>query len=153
MQPGEYAIRGGLIDLFPMGSDRPYRIDLFGEEVESIREFDPDTQRSGKTLDAVELRPARETPMTDNAKQHFRQAFRATFEGDPQRVPLYRDVSNGIHPPGVEYYLPLFFETTASFFDYLPAATVCILDQAVWPAAQTFQTGSSPHQGIVAVGM
>ena len=140
MQPGEYAIRGGLIDLFPMGSDRPYRIDLFGEEVESIREFDPDTQRSGETLEAVELLPAREVPLTDHAIQRFRQAFRATFEGDPQRVPLYRDVSNGIHPPGVEYYLPLFFETTASFFDYLPAATVCILDQAVWPAAQTFQS-------------
>jgi transcription-repair coupling factor (superfamily II helicase) len=128
MGPGEFSVRGGLIDLFPVGSPGPYRIDLFDEHIESIREFDPASQRSGAKLTEIRLLPAREFPQTEAAIQHFRQRFRTRFEGDPQKAPLYRDVSQGLAPAGVEYYLPLFFDHTATLFDYLPAGTLCVLD-------------------------
>ncbi len=138
MEPGEFAVRGGLVDLFPAGSPVPYRIDLFGEEVESIREFDPATQRSGRHHESVRLLPGREFPLTEIGVQRFRQAFRAHFEGDPQKSPLYREVSKGLAPGGIEYYLPLFFERTESFFDYLPEATLCVFESAVTEAAAQF---------------
>ncbi|MFP5350426.1 MAG: transcription-repair coupling factor [Gammaproteobacteria bacterium] len=138
MEPGEYAVRGGLIDLYPIGSHTPYRIDLFGETIESIREFDAATQRSSRALDAIELLPAREFPLTDEAIQRFRQSFRARFEGDPQRVAVYRDISRGIAVPGIEFYLPLFFEHTASLLDYLPRETICILDDGAQRGARGF---------------
>ncbi len=127
MEPGEFAVRGGLVDLFPMGSQLPYRIDLYGDEIESLREFSAETQRSGQLLNAIELLPAREFPMTADSIQFFRQRFRARFEGDPQKVALYRDVSRGLVPAGIEYYLPLFFPATATFFDYFPATGTCII--------------------------
>ncbi len=139
MEPGEFAVRGGVIDLFSAGSQTPYRLDLFGEEVESIREFDPANQRSGKLLDGIRLLPAREFPLTDEAIQRFRQAFRARFEGDPQKAAVYRDVSNGLAPAGVEYYLPLFFGTMATIFDYLPNNTLCLLEAGVEHAARDFE--------------
>jgi transcription-repair coupling factor (superfamily II helicase) len=117
MEPGEFAIRGGLIDLFPMGALRPYRIDLFGEEIESVRSFDPRSQRSLESLDEVRLLPAREFAFNEEAIRQFRQAFRARFAGDPQRIPLYRDVSNGLVPAGAEYYLPLFHTRLSANFD------------------------------------
>ena len=139
MTPGEYAVRGGLIDIFPMGSERPYRVDLFDDRIESIRAFDPDTQRSGDKLNGVHLLPAREYPMTEEAIQRFRQAFRAAFEGDPQKTHLYRDVSQGVSPGGIEYYLPLFYEHTASLFDYLPAAPLCLMEAGALEAAEAFR--------------
>jgi len=139
MEAGEFAIRGGLIDLFPAGSHQPCRIDLFGDQVESIREFDPATQRSGKTMNSIQLLPAREFPMTEEAIQKFRQAFRARFEGDPQKVPLYRDISKGISPSGAEYYLPLFFPQMATIFDYLPKDTLCLLEAGAGETAEKFQ--------------
>jgi transcription-repair coupling factor (superfamily II helicase) len=139
MEPGEYAVRGGVLDLFPAGSRLPYRLDLFGEELETIREFDPISQRSGKTLDHVRMLPAREFPLTAEAIQRFRQAFRARFEGDPQRSAIYRDVSRGLAPGGIEYYLPLFFESTTTFFDYLPATAVCVIESAVMDTAHAFE--------------
>ena len=139
MEAGEFAVRGGLVDIFPMGSHAPYRIDLFGEQVDSIREFDPVSQRSGHKLESIQLLPAREFPLTENAIQHFRQAFRARFEGDPQKVAIYRDVSKGISPAGIEYYLPLFFPRTATFFDYLPPATLCVIEAGVVQVTETFQ--------------
>jgi len=139
MEPGEFAIRGGVIDLFPVGSRTPYRLDLFDDQIESMREFDPQTQRSGQTLQQVRLLPGREFPLTPEAVQHFRQAFRSRFEGDPQKSPLYRNVSEGLSPGGVEYYLPLFFERTANFFDYLPANTLCVLDIGAAEAATGFE--------------
>jgi transcription-repair coupling factor (superfamily II helicase) len=139
MEPGEFAVRGGIIDLFPAGSRQPYRLDLFGDRVETIRDFDPATQRSGRQLDAVRLLPAREFPLTEDAIQRFRQAFRARFEGDPQKVPLYRDISKGLSPAGVEYYLPLFFPDMAVIFDYLPASTVCVSDAGALDAARRFE--------------
>ncbi len=138
MEPGEFAVRGGLIDLFPMGSEAPYRIDLFGDEIESLREFNPETQRSGRKLEAIQLLPAREYPTTPDAIQLFRQSFRARFEGDPQKVALYRDVSRGVIPAGAEYYLPLFFSDTATFFDYFPATGVCIIDANLVDSARAF---------------
>jgi transcription-repair coupling factor (superfamily II helicase) len=125
--PGEYCVRGGLIDLFPMGSALPYRIDLLDEEIESIRTFDVDTQRTIYRVQEVRLLPAREFPLDEAGRTRFRARFRETFEGDPSRSNVYKDVSNGIAPAGVEYYLPLFFERTAIIFDYLPEhATICL---------------------------
>ena len=125
--PGEYCVRGGLIDLFPMGSALPYRIDLLDEEIESIRTFDVDTQRTIYKVKEVRLLPAREFPLDEAGRTRFRARFRETFEGDPSRSNVYKDVSNGIAPAGIEYYLPLFFERTATLFDYLPeGATICL---------------------------
>ena len=123
MAPGEYAVRGGLIDLFPTGSTVPYRIDLFGDEVEAIRTFDVDTQRSIYPVNEIRLLPAREFPLDKEGQHRFRESFRDRFEGDPAKSRMYKDVSTGMAPNGIEYYLPLFFETTATVFDYLPANT------------------------------
>ncbi len=127
LTPGEYCIRGGLIDLFPMGSTLPYRIDLFGDEIETIATFDVDTQRTLYPVPEIRLLPAREFPLDEKGQATFRQRFRERFEGDPSKSRIYKDVSKGIAPAGIEYYLPLFFEQTATLFDYLPTdATLCL---------------------------
>jgi len=127
VSPGEFGIRGGLIDLFPMGSPLPYRIDLFDNQIESIRTFDVDTQRTVYPVPQVRLLPAREFPQDDAGRTRFRGRFREVFEGDPSKSPLYKDVSNGIMPAGIEYYLPLFFDSTATLTEYLPPeAIVCL---------------------------
>ncbi len=126
MAHGEFAIRGSIIDLFPMGSDAPFRIDLFDDEIESIRRFDPESQRSGEPLSEVRLLPAREFPTTPEAVKGFRQRWRARFEGDPMRSPVYRFVSEGIAPAGIEYWLPMFFDQVESLFDYLPRASIIV---------------------------
>jgi transcription-repair coupling factor (superfamily II helicase) len=123
---GEYAVRGSLLDVFPMGSEVPLRIDLFDQEVETIRTFDPESQRSQDKLERVRLLPAREFPLTEEAISGFRQRYRASFEGDPQASLIYRGVSEGRTPGGLEYYLPLFFEATATLFDYLPAGILAL---------------------------
>ncbi|HWU99190.1 MAG TPA: transcription-repair coupling factor [Oxalicibacterium sp.] len=120
MSPGEYSVRGGLIDLFPMGSALPYRIDLFGDTIETIRTFDADTQRSLYPVREVRLLPAREFPMDEEARTAFRGRWREVFEGDPSRSVIYKDIGSGIASAGIEYYLPLFFEQTSTLFDYLP---------------------------------
>src|SRR5450830_1729893 len=120
MSPGEYSVRGGLLDLFPMGSALPYRLDLFGDTIESIRTFDADTQRSLYPVHEVRLLPGREFPMDEAARTTFRNRWREQFEGDPSRSVVYKDISSGIASAGIEYYLPLFFEQTATLFDYLP---------------------------------
>ncbi len=128
MSPGEYAVRGGLIDLFPMGSSLPYRLDLFGETIESIRTFDADTQRTIYPVNEVRLLPGREFPMDEAARSAFRKRWREELEGDPSRIRIYKDIGNGIASAGIEYYLPLFFEKTATLFDYLPAnGCLCML--------------------------
>ena len=124
---GEYAVRGSMLDIFPMGSNVPFRIDLFDEDVESIRTFDPDTQRSRDKVERINLLPAREFPLGDDGVTEFRRRFRATFEGDPQQSLIYREVSEGRAPGGLEYYLPLFFETTDTLFDYLPEACLALV--------------------------
>jgi len=128
MSPGEYSVRGGLIDLFPMGSALPYRLDLFGDEIETIRTFDADTQRSLYPVRQVRLLPGREFPMDEAARTAFRSRWRERFEGDPSRSVVYKDIGSGIASAGIEYYLPLFFEQTATLFDYLPeAASVALV--------------------------
>ena len=120
MEHGEFAVRGSLLDVFPMGSPVPYRIDFFDDEIESIRIFDPETQLSRDNLTELSLLPAKEYPLDEAGIRAFRQRYRARIEGDPQRSIIYRDVSNGIAIGGIEYYLPLFFDTTSDFFSYLP---------------------------------
>ncbi|MBU0688195.1 MAG: transcription-repair coupling factor [Gammaproteobacteria bacterium] len=140
LTPGEYCVRGGLIDLFPMGSALPFRIDLFDDEIETIATFDVDTQRTLYPVPEIRLLPAREFPMDDKGQATFRQNFREHFEGDPSKSRIYKDVSKGIAPAGIEYYLPLFFEQTATLFDYLPTnATLCMhhdVDAAIQQFAQ-----------------
>ncbi|MEY4976721.1 MAG: Transcription-repair-coupling factor [Pseudomonadota bacterium] len=119
VSPGEYAVRGGLIDLFPMGSVMPLRIDLFDDEIDSLRTFDPDSQRSLYPVPEVRLLPGREFPMDEAARGRFRSRWRELLEGDPTRSRLYKDMGNGVATAGIEYYLPLFFEETATVFDYL----------------------------------
>ncbi len=138
--PGEFSVRGGLIDLFPMGSALPYRIDLFDNEIETLRAFDVDTQRSIYPVGEVRLLPAREFPLDEAGITRFRQNFRERFEGDPSKSKLYKDVSNGLAPAGIEYYLPLFFEETATLFDYLPKQTRIVAHGALDPAGQAFWT-------------
>ncbi|MCL5059455.1 MAG: transcription-repair coupling factor, partial [Candidatus Thermoplasmatota archaeon] len=136
--PGEFSVRGGLIDLFPMGSALPYRIDLFDNEIETLRAFDVDTQRSIYPVNEVRLLPAREFPLDEAGITRFRQNFRERFEGDPSKSKLYKDVSNGLAPAGIEYYLPLFFDETATLFDYLPKQTRIVAHGALDPAGQAF---------------
>jgi transcription-repair coupling factor (superfamily II helicase) len=134
--PGEFAVRGSLIDLFPMGSDAPYRIDLFDDEVESIRLFDAETQRSGDRVEALRLLPAREFPLTADGIQFFKRRYRNRFEGDLTRMPMYQDIAEGAPPAGIEYYLPLFFESTSTLYDYLPPNTVVAVDTELEGAAR-----------------
>ena len=136
--PGEYSIRGGLIDLFPMGAALPFRLDLFDDEIESIKTFDVDTQRTLHPVPEIRLLPAREFPLDEKGRTRFRQRFREVFEGDPARCPIYKEVSNGIAPPGIEYWLPLFFEQTATLFDYLPKGTTLCLHGDVPEAIHAF---------------
>ena len=138
MEHGEYAVRGSLFDLFPMGADAPLRIDLLDDEIESLRVFDPDSQRSTSRIDRVELLPAREFPTSQDSVSGFRRAWRRRFEGDPSRCPAYREVSQGGWPAGIEYYLPLFFGETATLIDYLPPGTVVVLTEDVHDAAKAF---------------
>ena len=127
VSPGEYAVRGSLIDLFPMGSPVPYRVDLFDDEIDSIRTFDPDSQRSLYPVPEVRLLPGREFPMDDAARARFRSRWRELLEGDPTKSRIYKDIGNGVATAGIEYYLPLFFEETATVFDYLGAAATVVL--------------------------
>ncbi len=127
LSPGEFCVRGGIIDLFAMGSVLPYRIDLFDDEIETISTFDVDTQRTLYPVPEIRLLPAREFPLDEKGQAKFRQNFRDRFEGDPSKSRIYKEVSKGNAPAGIEYYLPLFFDQTATLFDYLPkTATVCL---------------------------
>ena len=119
VSPGEYAVRGGLIDLYPMGSPVPYRVDLFGDEIDSIRTFDPDTQRSLYPVPEVRLLPGREFPMDEAARAAFRDRWRERIEGDPSKSRIYKDIGTGVASGGIEYYLPLFFDETSTFFQHL----------------------------------
>lgn len=138
MEHGEFAVRGSILDLFPTGSDVPYRIDLFDDEIDSIRTFDPETQRSIETINKIDLLPAREFPITDTAITHFRQKWREKFSGNPLSCPMYQDVSQGFCPPGVEYYLPWFFETTQLLLDYLPVDSLILQVGDIYQGAEYF---------------
>ncbi len=137
-QHGEFTVRGSIIDLFPMGSATPFRIELFDDEVESIRSFDTESQCSINKLDQFELLPAREFPLDEEGIKTFRQNFRQTFEVDPNSCPIYQDVSQGISSPGIEYYLPLFFDPLDSLFEYLPEKTQILMDQTAYDSCDLF---------------
>jgi transcription-repair coupling factor (superfamily II helicase) len=138
VSPGEYAVRGGLIDLYPMGSPVPYRVDLFDDEVDSIRVFDPDTQRSLYPVPEVRLLPGREFPLDERARQDFRARWRERMDGDPSKARLYKDMGQGIAGGGIEYFLPLFFDETATVFDYLGSGAVLALHGEVGEAIERF---------------
>lgn len=124
MSPGEYSVRGGLIDLFPMGAQLPYRLDLFGDTIESIKTFDVDSQRSIFPVQEIRMLPGHEFPMDESSRAFFRSRWREMIEGDPTVSVIYKDIAAGIASAGIEYYLPLFFEQTATLFDYIPDNTV-----------------------------
>ena len=137
-QAGQYAVRGSVIDLFPSGNKMPLRIDLFDEEIDSLREFDPESQRSSGSLTEFNMLPAREYPCDTASFEDFRKAFRYRFVVDTRKVALYQDLRQGIHPQGLEQYLPLFFEQTESLLDYLPANPLVVIQQGVKEAADDF---------------
>ena len=126
--PGEFALRGSLFDVWPMGTAAPVRIDLLDDQIDSLRRFDPETQRSHESIESLRLLPARELPLDADAVREFRRRFRLRFSGDVTRMSVYRGVSEGLAPPGIEFYLPLFFERTASLIDYLPPDLVFATD-------------------------
>ena len=128
---GEFAVRGSLIDVFPMGADRPLRIDFFDDDIESLRYFSPDTQLSGEVVERIEILPAREVPLDEDAVRYFRDRYRERFEGQPGKSRVYREISDGIAHGGIEYYLPLFFDETATFLDYLPGDSVVLLPDGI----------------------
>ena len=150
MAPGEFAVRGGLFDIFAMGARYPFRLDLFGEMIEGIRLFDPETQRSAESTTTISLLPAREFPITSESIDLFRQNFRRLFEGDPQQQQIYREVSRGNPSQGIDYYFPLFFENTGTLFDYLPDAVGWVIDRALPEASNTFWSGIHDRHALVA---
>jgi transcription-repair coupling factor (superfamily II helicase) len=146
---GEFAVRGSLIDVFPMGSDTPYRIDLLDRDVDSIRRFDPDTQRSLDKLDRIHLLPARETPLNPEAVREFRRRYRLRFTGDLSEQAVYRDVSNGMAPGGIEFFLPLFFERTSHLFEYLPPnSTLVDINDATTSRGELWQGIVDRHEQL-----
>ncbi len=149
VSPGEYAVRGGLIDLFPMGSQVPYRVDLFDDEIDSIRTFDPDSQRSLYPVPEVRLLPGREFPMDEAARGRFRSRWRELLEGDPTKSRIYKDMGNGVATAGIEYYLPLFFEETATVFDYLGERATVVLHGDLEPAFQRFWQDTQDRYRLV----
>eukprot|EP01093_Parvamoeba_rugata_P011000 TRINITY_DN29_c0_g1_i3.p1 TRINITY_DN29_c0_g1~~TRINITY_DN29_c0_g1_i3.p1 ORF type:complete len:1169 (+),score=297.13 TRINITY_DN29_c0_g1_i3:8470-11976(+) len=138
MSHSEFSVRGSIIDLFPMGSDKPFRIDLFDDEVDSIRFFDTETQRSGDAVEKIKLLPAREFPTDKDAITLFRQRFLKKFDANNASESVFSQVSKGTMPSGVEYYLPLFFDKTATLFDYLHPKSVLLLHGDVQDASEFF---------------
>ena len=151
--PGDFAVRGGLLDVYPMGAEMPYRIELLDDEIDSIRGFDPETQRSLDKVDAVRLLPGREVPLDPPSVARALDTLRDRFDIDTRRSVLVQDLKAGLAPPGIEYYLPLFFEDvrgarTALLFDYLDAGTLPLLVDGAGEAAEQFwtQTGERYEQ-------
>jgi transcription-repair coupling factor (superfamily II helicase) len=138
MDPGDFAVRGALLDVFPMGSPEPYRIELLDDEIDSIRTFDPDTQRSQQKVASVRMLPAREFPLDDAATKGVREILRERFDIDPRRCPVYQDLKQGTAPAGVEYYLPLFFDQTATLFDYLDERALLLIGDGALDAAGAY---------------
>ncbi|HQW81613.1 MAG TPA: CarD family transcriptional regulator, partial [Pseudomonadota bacterium] len=139
-EPGDYATRGALLDLYPAGADAPYRIELLDDEIDSIRSFDPETQRSQDKVAQVSMLPAREFPLTEAATKAFKNELRERFDIDPRRSPLYLDLREGAAPAGIESYLPLFFESLDTLFDYLGGTPLFVLSPGAMEAAEHFWT-------------
>ncbi len=148
MDPGDFAVRGGLLDVYPMGADEPLRVELLDDDIDSIRAFDPESQRSLDKVEAVHMLPGREVPMDDASIARVLATLRERFDVDTRRSSLYQDLKSGLAPAGIEYYLPLFFERTATLFDYLPAGSLPVVCVGAAEAAETFwtQTGERYEQ-------
>ncbi len=148
LDPGDFAVRGGLLDVYPMGATQPFRVELLDDEIDTIRSFDPETQRSDDKIDAVKLLPGRELPLDEASLKRALDALRERFDLDTRRSGLYQDLKAGTAPSGIEYYLPLFFDQTATLFDYLDESTLPLLGEGVNEAADTFwrQTGERYEQ-------
>ena len=143
LDPGDFAVRGALLDLFPMGSDVPYRIELFDDVIDTLRSFDPETQRYDHPVESVKLLPAREFPLDLASTKRVREILSERFDFDPRRCPLYQDLKEGGTPAGIEYYLPLFFPETASLFDHLGEKTLFVVGDGVAAAAAAFWAQTS----------
>ncbi|MDJ0794612.1 MAG: transcription-repair coupling factor [Woeseiaceae bacterium] len=158
---GEFAVRGSLIDVYPMGAQEPLRIDFFDDDVESLRAFSAETQMSGERLESISILPAREVPLDTDAVRGFRDRYRERFEGQPGKSRVYREVSDGIAHGGIEYYLPLFFDATAAFVDYLPDGCIVLAPADVDNLLEQFQVEANerfelcsldPERPILGVG-
>ncbi|EPJ2745577.1 transcription-repair coupling factor [Vibrio parahaemolyticus] len=136
--PGEYASRGSILDLFPMGSADPYRIDFFDDEIDTIRTFDPENQRSIEDIQQIQLLPAHEFPTTKEAIEDFRTRWRTQFEARREPESIYMQVTKGTWPAGIEYWQPLFFDHTETLFDYLPEDSQLITYGDIEAAVDTF---------------
>ena len=138
MDPGDFAVRGGLLDVYPMGTEQPFRIELLDDEIDSIRHFDPESQRSLDRLETLQILPGREIPLDDLNRRRVLDRLRDRFDIDTRRSALYRDLRDGHAPAGIEYYLPLFFEQTASLLDYFADECLPALDDGVFAQAEAF---------------
>ena len=135
---GQYAVRGAVMDIFPMGAELPVRIDLFDEEIDTLRTFDPDSQLSVAQINELKILPGKEFPFDDAAIAHFRDQWHNAFNVDVRRCSIYQDVSSYIAPNGIEYYLPFFFDQMATLFDYLPENTLFVVEDAVIEACEQY---------------
>jgi len=138
LEHGEYAFRGAIIDLFPTGSDVPFRIELFDDEIETLRTFSPETQRSIEQIDQIKLLPAKEFPFDSRARSGFKSRWRECFDVDYRKCPVYNNISDGLTSPGIEYYLPLFFDECSSLFDALPDNTQVFIESSLEQTAEQF---------------
>jgi transcription-repair coupling factor (superfamily II helicase) len=138
VEHGDAVVRGSIIDVFPMGATFPFRIDFFDNEIDSIRTFDPETQRSIEKINTINILPAKEVALIDENIAYFRANWRARFEGNPSLCPVYRDVSQGLAPAGIEYYLPLFYRETSSLFDYISDNAYLLLDEMIIETSESY---------------
>lgn len=137
---GEFAVRGSIMDIFPMGQEMPFRIELFDDEIETLRTFDPDSQRTVDKVDSIRILPAREFPLNTTAIRTFKGRWYDFFEQDGKQCPIYTDIADGIAPAGIEYYLPLFFDDDlGNFFDHLPRNTLVIHDSELEASVEHFR--------------
>ncbi|WP_448229232.1 transcription-repair coupling factor [Pseudoxanthomonas mexicana] len=138
LDPGDFAVRGGLLDVYPMGADAPLRIELLDDTIDSLRHFDPESQRSLDRVESVQLLPGREVPLDERSVERAMTLLRDRFDVDTRRSALYQDLKSGLAPAGVEYYLPLFFDATSTLFDYLHADALPVLTDGFGEAAEAF---------------
>lgn len=142
-QHGEFAVRGSILDLFPMSSNSPYRVEFFDDEIETIRTFDVDTQRGLEKATFIELLPAHEFPLNESGIALFRKQYRNTFAAESKNTPIYTAVSEGRAPSGIEYYMPLFFDETSHLFDYLPDNANFVLVDGAHQAFTQFEANTA----------
>ncbi|GAB2197001.1 transcription-repair coupling factor [Sessilibacter sp. MAH4] len=149
LEHGEYAIRGSIVDIFAMGEDEPFRIDLFDSEIDSIRTFDPATQITVENVNHLKLLPAHEFPLDADGIKLFRDHWHTRFDVDHKKCPIYQDVCDGISPPGIEYYISLFFEEMGSFLDYFDENSHIFTLGDIAKSAQAFwQEISSRYENL-----